>query len=89
MLTAIHSLKVRNLPKQWEIFFGKIGETLKAMGQQGLTPEEARMLLTGIDPKASKKIAIPVPAKKESFLPLVLLPLPQDERQVRNALASL
>src|SRR4051794_36072948 len=59
-------MQLRGLPKEWNVFFEKIHETLKKMGAQGLTPEEAKMLLTGIDPNFNQNKA----AIKMSLMPL-------------------
>ena len=36
--------KMRNLPPEWEALFGGLNDTLKAMGEKGVTKKEAQML---------------------------------------------
>jgi hypothetical protein len=35
---------MRNLPPEWEALFGGLNDTLKAMGEKGVTKKEAQML---------------------------------------------
>jgi len=56
--------QISNLPPEWEALFSGLNDTLKAMGQQGVTKKEAQMLFT----MASEALC-PAPPRKFSSPP--------------------